>query len=654
MLLRERGYATKHQLGRAYIFLTYLNHDGSLYYEEWDREQERPYALVRFLGANKIPPEPGEKIYKGLSPSNRPNVLHYEPIKDGRSWSQLEEGTTVIHVESMIKAKAVAKYLPYPVIGLNGVHSWSSAKKGISFQYADEPIDFSRFRNVILFDSDVRSNSRVAKTRESLMFKFKNMIGCKEVYYVDLPHTEKGEKQGPDDYLQANGNGPLNELIKDATEYKGGMYDALFQRMSNALFCTRSGAIVDKDDKVVRSAAKARDYYANINEKEINARTGAIKTVSGFTTWLEHQQRAEVVNPAYQYLGPEFINRDDGTYFNLYKPGGSTPNGDLEACKPVVEHLERMMDPEDVRRLRAYLKFLKFTDRKPTSFPVMYSDRRGVGKGYFGLLAIGLLGSINSRSGNSVTFATNFNAELEGKRVIVVNDFSVEGQNKARVMNNIKNFTGDDMIRIERKGVDAYEIEARGGLIVNSNSLEDVPNDGFEDRRIWYVDCHAVDTTEEYWTRMRGYLNDSSVMDSFAQWILEGDDIEFTSWRPPMDERRENAITDSMEPLEVGCYNALKIMREDGYVCCRLDTVRALLGATQGLPFLDNVSDQRLTATMKRGGIGWKRSSRKTYGKTGAQGPVWIVNEELFAAIENDGVAVMAEVARASVGKSKY
>lgn len=639
----------KLQAGRPFIFLDYLNYDGKRYYSEQDKEQINPYSVVRFLGEPRLwdDPEPPPKV---ISPNGRANVLHYEPLRDGRDWTGLPDGQIVLHVESMIKAKAVHKWTGLPSIGLNGVSSYASSKRGIQLLYADQEVDFSRFTNIILFDSNTWK-PEVKRAREVLAFKMKHVLGCKDVRWVDLPKTPTGEDQGPDDFLRDNGNEALVHLIESADVYKGGQHDDLLQRMDRALYCTQSGVVIDKVDKGVRAVARARDFYANVNEKEMG-KGGKVTTIHGFNVFLESPHRGEVVNPAYQYLGPEYVERADGTYYNLYKPGGYEPIGDIDSAKIIIDHITSMVDPEDAERLRSYLKFLKFSPKKPTSFPVMYSDRRGVGKGWFGRLAINLIGEVNGRSGNSTTFSTNFNAELEGKRVIVLNDLSIEGGSKGRVMNAIKNFTGDEMIRIERKGVDAYEIEARGGLIVNTNGLEDVPNDGFEDRRIWYVECHFVSVEETYWKRLFEAIWDEGAMAGFSRWVWEGSDVDFTSWRPPMNERREDAIVESMKPIEAECYKLKQMLMKEGYVCCTQEKVKMILEMSGALPFVANMSAQALSSSMKKGT--WKNSSKKTYGEHGKQGRVWIINEDEFEKIENDNRLVNAESARLNPTTTKY
>lgn len=645
-LLIEKGYMSTLAAGRPYIFLEYLDPYGKPY-----MQGDVPYATVRFLGSPRnwrgtdAPP-------KIISPLDRPNVLHYEPLQplEGkeRTWATLGEGQIVVHVESMIKAKVVHKWTGYPSIGLNGVSSYSSSKRNIRFLYEDQEVDFSKFCNVILFDSNI-SKPAVARAREQLMFKFKHILGCKDVRFVNLPKSDTGEDQGPDDFLHEKGNQALIELIQKAEVYKGQEYDELLARMDRAVFCRKSGSIIDKIDKTVRTPGKARDLYAPINEKVL-VKGGKVQTVKGYDVWIESAQRNEVINPTYDYLGDEFIEKDDGLYYNLYSPSGAWPDGsEGDECKPILDHLYRNMSREDVERLRSYLKYLKFTKGKPTSFPVLFSDKRGVGKGFFNALVGKLIGGLNSHVGSSETFATKFNVELEGKRVIMINELKVKGGEKDKVMNNIKTFIADPTTRIERKGVDAYTIDSNSGLIVNANALEDVPNDGMEDRRIWYVQVHFPEGghSESYWTPLWSMLEDKDVMKSFAAWVECGEDVNFAVWRPPMDDNRKEAILASLGQNSIAAFNVLEKLKNDPgkWVVVPLSIVRHLM-TFENLPSLDKMGDPALAMSLKRDAI-WKSSDKK-YGRNGEQKKVWIVDEKAFQLIAGNGVAVNEEIDRAT------
>jgi hypothetical protein len=635
-LLKERGYNAKLAANRPFIFLRYLNHRGEPYYEQSDTAKENPFELVRFLGEAKtfdgktIPPSVIGQI-------GRPNVLHYEPLRhgphSGRSWSDLPDGTKVLHLESMVKARAVHKATGIPCIGLNGVESFSSSKKGVKFLYEDQEIDFSKFHNVVLFDSNA-DRKPVAHTREKLLSHFKNTMACKQVGYIDLPKSPSGEDWGVDEFLRENG--ALTNL--QTQEYKGASNPELLQAMSRAVYCTKGGMVVDREDKHARSVSKARDFYAKFNEVEVI--NGAPRITRGFEIWLASPYRTEVINPAYEYLADEFIERDGQTYYNAYKPSGTWPDEHAPRADiaPIVRHLKAVMKPEDLNRLRSYGKFLKFSSSKPTSFPILYSDKRGVGKGWFGKILYRLIGAGNTTNADARSFSSNFNAQIANKRLVIVNEFKVPHQAKEAALNSLKRFFGDELITVEPKGVDPYEAENRAGMVVTCNTLEDVPTDGIEDRRMWYVRCHAPNY-EPDWLSLHNMLDEPEVMNAIHDWFMEADDINFSFWKPPLNEERKRAIRRSMSTIDEACNLVLEDFRELGIVCTPWQTIIQALK-----PFIPNIgSISRITvqAALKR--ATWEISHRP-YGTTRSH--VWIVNGEEFHENDHDAKWVAAELAR--------
>lgn len=609
-LLADRGYNASLAAGRPYIFLQYLDPHGNPYYKEG---QTDPYQLARFLGP-KVTWTGKDEPPKVIAPNNRPNVLHFEPIAplDGeeRDWYKLPDGQVVLHLESMIKARAAHKWTGFPSIGYNGVNSYSSSKRGVELIHSQYDVDFTRMCHVIVFDSNV-TKPEVEKARLGLMFKLKNVLGCKDVRYIDLPMGPNGH-WGPDDFLVANGNEALIELIRNATPYVGEEHDDLVAKIQErAVYCTRSSLIIDRQDKVVRSEQKAQSFYAPINKKVLKGK--AVSTVYGFTLWRESRDRREVVGPGYQYLGEEWITRDDGAYYNLYQPSGPWPKGDEgwgAKASIVVGRLSEMMTEHDLELLRSYLKFLKFSGGKPTSFPVLFSDKRGVGKGWFSKLAYRLIGAANAASADAKSFVSNFNAQLANRRLVIINEFKVSNAEKASAMNALKRFFGDEFIVIEPKGVDPYPLENAAGMIVTCNALEDIPSDGLEDRRMWYIDCGlGPNLSEAEWSALHAALDDVNVMNEVFRWVEEGEDVNFSTWKPPLDETKVRAVMAASGSLDGACYEVLHALRdhEDNIVALDYRVVVELV--KEEYPPVQQMAVRTVTNALKA--VGWARSEKR-------------------------------------------
>lgn len=644
-LLRQRNYLVRHACGRPYIFLRYLDPSGKPYLKD-----NEPYELVRFLGEPKGVWGDKDPPLKVLSPGKRPNQLHFEPIRplDGeqRDWASLPDHQVVIHVESMIKAKAVHRWTGYPCVGLNGVYGWSASKQGIEVIHSQTGIDFSRFRNVLLFDANTSDPKKpeVTKARNGLAFKLRNVLGCKDVRIAELPRSDDGEYWGPDDFLAAKGNAALDAIILKAEEYSGSLDDSLIGKIQDkVVFCRKSGHIIDREDKQVRDIAGAREWYRTINRKELQGKQ--IKTTYALDLWRDSAEaRRVVVDPCYLYMGEEFVEKSDGEYYNLYKKSGPDP---LEvrtgAADPIIRQLENMFTPAHVEHYRSYLKFLKYETGKPCSFMVIYGAKKGIGKGWSTVVADRLIGFPNSISARGRDLGGTFNAILQARRLILFNEYTPDG-NRATALNHLKGLAGDEYMTIEPKGIDPYQVENRAGAIFTTNYLEDIPNDGMDDRRMEYMHADPkVEVTPEGWDVLFALPKDEEVMRDFAAWVREGVSINFSTWRPnPLDRDRRGAILDSARGIPGDAMQLMAELKDEGYVCLRTETVYEIFRKHYG--YTDLPEPRSLTSQLKRGQ--WVRSKKDTYGLHGNQRCVWIVDEEKFALIEHDNKAVMAEYAR--------
>ena len=640
-VLRERGYANV-SAGRPFVFFRYLRPDGTPYYKNKD-----PYELVRFLGPVKMwrgeTPPP-----KAISPSGRPPVLHFEPIGKGQDWSSLPDGTVVLHVESLIKAKVVHKWLPdNPCVGLNGVWGWASSKMGVELTYVDTGVDFSRFKNVILFDSNIHKPD-VAKARHSLAFKLRNVLGCKEVYTADLPRPSKAEYDepdwGPDDFLRVRANpNELIEIINAATPFVGSLDDPLIEAIQDKIvLCTDTVAVIDRGDKIVRDFTKAQQLYSTINRKELIGKN--IKTTYAFKLWQDDPSvRREVKAPCYRYLGDEFIDKPDGEYYNLYRKSGAWPSGERTgAADLVVNQLYNMLGDSGAERFRTYFRFLKFTPNKPSTLLVMYGGR-GQGKGWATKLADRLIGAANSTPARGKDLSSNFNAILQAKRLIIFNEYTPEGSRQT-ALNAIKGLAGDEFITIEPKGMDPYKVENNAGAMFTTNFLDEVPTDGLEDRRLIYMEANnRVEVPQEHWRPLHDALDDPEVMADFAQWVFEGAEIDYSTWKPdPLDHARQEAILGSSRGPEGTARVILNRLREDpaGYVCAWAST---LVNLFEEEGYTEKFTNTRFASILKHGD--WTNTGSERFGSP-VQRAVYIVDPKRFADIRSDKMKVAAEADR--------
>ena len=549
----------KQVYNRVGFFLLYLNPQGDVWLDN-----EIPYGVVRFLSPPLKVPE-GQTALKVISQWGRRSEIHFEPIRDGRSWEALEQGTVVLHCESLIKAKAVHKATGIPCVGYNGVWGFSSAKMGIELIHQYTGFAFHQMHNVILFDSDVLTNPNVNNARETLSHKLRHIANCDKVSWADLPQrldekTGELSKWGPDDFLLEKGVEALAAIIAEAKPYQDEEYAELVEEMNKRLRWVKDqSAVYDRSRRCLIKWSDAQNTYANVNRE---VPWGKVKrTVYGTDVWLKSEHREDIDSVGYRYLSEEFFERDKQQVANLYTEGGSKagpytlPTGHI-----VMDMLTRLFKHDDLELMRSYLKFLKFTGDKPTSYCVLWSTVRGVGKGWFTELAKALIGMRHVGTATADSLAAQFNAHTVNLRLLIVHEFKASSRNeKTMALNYLKTYIADRYIMVRAMHQNAYTGEVNAGLIVTVNDKSDMPSDGLGDRRQWYIEAGAGAREREVelwsvddgkWKEAFDALKDEECMEAVARWVEDGEGVDFKSWKPPMTEERAEDLMSGMSQYE--------------------------------------------------------------------------------------------------------
>jgi len=552
---------------RAGFFLIYLNVFGEPYLVD-----EVPYGVVRFLGVPTAVPE-GESAPKVISQWGRRSEIHFEPIKGGVAWESLPHGSKVIHCESLIKAKAVHKYTGIPCIGYNGVNGFSSARQGVELIHEYAGFAFDKMDNVILFDSDVHTNVRVAKAREQLSHKLRHIANAPLVSWADLPLNEedhvdgKGPNWGPDDFMIYKGVPALMRVIEGAVAYQDEEYSSLVETMNEkARWVLDQQMVYDRSMRSLMKFQNAALTYRNVNRVVVTGKSK--KDVYGTDVWMKSAHRSEVDSVGYRYLGDEVFELNGKMVANEYVPGGASAAGKGERLSEgsvIYQTLIRLYTDSDLEQLRSYLRFLKFTGDKPTSYCVLWSTARGVGKGWFADLAASLLGNAHVMRVKADLLAGLYNVNTVNCRLLVANEFKASSKaNKSMALEYLKNYVGDEIISVRAMHRNPYQAEVRAGLIITVNDKGDMPSDGLGDRRQWYVEGAAGARERglelwkgDEWLPAWKALKDPEEMGRFAQWVSEGAIIDFKTWRPPVTVERTEDLMEGMSGVVQIAYEVL-------------------------------------------------------------------------------------------------
>jgi hypothetical protein len=147
---------------------------------------------------------------------------------------------------------------------------------------------------------------------------------------------------------------------------------------------------------------------------------------------------------------------------------------------------------------------------------------KGIGNGIFtDHLCRSLLGKDNHVIAPTGALESNFNAILKDKRMIVMDEFRIDDEEK---INKLKRYINRDQT-IEHKGVDVGKtIETFNSFIISSNSLADM-RIAWDDRRFSVMDI-AETKLNEAWSKeqidalIEELEPSSKTMQEFGYWLL--------------------------------------------------------------------------------------------------------------------------------------
>ena len=137
--------------------------------------------------------------------------------------------------------------------------------------------------------------------------------------------------------------------------------------------------------------------------------------------------------------------------------------------------------------------FLRFLKTKFTSFaysPVsfcLFDDEGGAGKGALEVFLSKFVGGEKVTKIPYSTFQSKFTSDFEGKLFLFCNEYPDDFQARRFTTDKLKDITGSPKLKIEKKGVDPYEVDNFSTIFVTSNRISLELKEG--DRRFCVVQC---------------------------------------------------------------------------------------------------------------------------------------------------------------------
>lgn len=346
----------------------------------------------------------------------------------------------------------------------------------------------------------------------------------------------------------------------------------------------------DRDFGVIADQPKPKSTATISDVERFNARYAIVRTVSGailytpergptelirtshwrdltkneFTTgsdgkrallserWLASSERRAyarlVFDPALRPLAP--VNGQHGDEnFNLY-PGlavAPSPNG---ACDLFLDHLRTVAANGSEAAYQWVLMWLAALVQQPSRLPgtaLVLRGAQGAGKSVVGEVFERLLGPLHVTLSDPGELVGRFNSLHEGKLLIQVEEAFFAGD--PRNVGRIKNMITAPKVRIERKGIEPYEISNFARLLITSNEGWVVPA-GLGERRFMVLDVNEDRASDRvYHGAMRAQIFENGGAARLLHYLLNEVVIDWDIIGRPL-------ATEALRDQQISSFNA--------------------------------------------------------------------------------------------------
>ena len=272
----------------------------------------------------------GRKALRYTQLSGTAPEVYYPPLTN---WSAhaANIGIPLVITEGELKAASATK-VGIPTIGLGGVWSFKSNKKGEGFLKSLKQIVWAARKVIIAYDSDASTNPLVIAAENALAAELTE-LGA-DVHIARLLSDEAGVKVGLDDYLLTHDVYELKALLEEAPAYAASK--ALHALSEEVVYVRDPGFIYDYTNSMRISVDSfLKHAYANYWYEEQNT-AGKVVKIQTAAKWLQWPMRAELTKvtfaPGESKITNNCLNQWAGWAYEPVK-------GDIAPWKKLLDHI---------------------------------------------------------------------------------------------------------------------------------------------------------------------------------------------------------------------------------------------------------------------------------------------------------------------------
>lgn len=475
------------------------------------KEGAQPIFRLRFLDAPASDPNKGiltGKKSKPLRYAQPPNTAPYPYYAANQDWSEILADTdqTLIITEGELKAAKACKE-GFPTIGLGGVHSWKSHKKGIEWlpHLAEPWVQWAKRKVVICFDSDYATNPQVCDAIHALGEQLERRGAY--VHLVTLPTLPDFEgKVGLDDFLTFGGpsaDGAFTTLLRGAAPL--GLGKPLWDLNAKYCYVRDPGLLVDRKTRAKSTPSAFTGHLESTSEyisSKLDIKTGELcfEPVMASMAWLKWPLRTEAARVTYRPGQAEFVDNE----LNLWPGWGCQPKkGDVKPFLKLIDHLFEGAEPEAKTWFLRWLAYpLQHPGTKLFTAVVVHGVMEGTGKSLVGYTMSRIYGKNFTAIGQS-DLQSGFNAWAAEKQFVMGDD--VTGTNRFEQADLLKKLITQEEIRINIKHMPEFVVPDCLNYYFNSNRPDSFLM-GDRDRRMFIHEVTVMPLEQSFYIAYRDWL----------------------------------------------------------------------------------------------------------------------------------------------------
>lgn len=513
-----------------YGFKTF-GHGLLIKYPDLSGTMQPRFARVRYT--TPLTPFKAKRPIRYLQPKDSLPQLYF-PNCGPKTWLDIaaDPAVTICITEGEKKAYASQSMLGIPTIGLGGVTSFAMRKLDAQPLLPEfETINLRGRKIYIAYDSDIAENVNVERAElvlaEALSDKGAN------VYFVRLPPSPDGKKQGLDDCIVNMGVDITGMYFTDAEPYTNAK--ALAEFGKKCYYIRKLGAYLDlATGNVVDPKRAASSYYANVMylRKSLNKKgEPVIERANLFNDYNKWPARNEFSNMINEPGKPRVT--DDNEY-NLWADTAIAPEEGsvaeyLDFCSyffeddPIMEKywhdwVATMVQNPGVKMQTAWL---------------LVSNQTGTGKTLMARLVGRMFGEAFIE-GHSELLTDERNDWVIGKQLALIDDLNdyVGRKDGARIRSLITRGS----VHINPKFQQPYDVVDHVNIIITTNEDVSVKVEN-TDRRFFIARAPEARAPDTVYATMHAFLKSNARMANLRCFYLGysiSEDFHYAT-RPPED-----------------------------------------------------------------------------------------------------------------------